>query len=90
MGTEKFKNKTKIILYYSFILANFVLPEVEETHFSEVLYVEKGPAEAETIINGYIAEAKDRGVTPTAGVKTFKNRCTTKRQVGGDKNTKGF
>merc|ERR1712080_62370 len=59
--------------------ANFVLPEVEETFFSNVIYTELSPLETAMIVSQYNMEAEEKGQNPACGVTTFKKRNSEKR-----------
>ena len=60
--------------------SNFVLPELEETFFSEVWYTELPPEEAHKVINMYNEEARSSGLTIMQGVRSFKHRNENKRR----------
>ena len=63
--------------------ANFVLPEIEETFFSSVLYTEMPPSETQMIIQMYNAEAVGLGQKATAGVVSFRSRNEQQRAEQG-------
>eukprot|EP00094_Tigriopus_californicus_P006584 TCALIF_06340-PA protein Name:"Similar to HNRNPUL1 Heterogeneous nuclear ribonucleoprotein U-like protein 1 (Homo sapiens)" AED:0.04 eAED:0.04 QI:0/0.57/0.37/0.87/0.85/1/8/0/1426 len=63
--------------------ANFVLPDLEETYFDEVLYTEMEPQDAQILVYQYNEEARRRGVDMTQSVKCFIQRNKDKRQTIG-------
>ena len=60
--------------------SNFVLPELEETFFSEVWYTELSPEESHKVVNRYNEEARSSGLTIMQGVRSFKHRNENKRR----------
>ena len=65
--------------------ANFVLPDFEETFFSEVFYTELSPEDTHAIVIQYNAEAISLGQNPTSAVSTFKARNEEQRARTGGK-----
>ena len=64
--------------------ANFVLPDIGETYFKEVLYTELGPQESATLVSQYNAEATAAGFSMTGGVKGFVKRNAKQREREGN------
>ena len=69
--------------------ANFVLPEIEETYATEVIYTELPPNEASNLVTRYNLEAEAMGVSQTSGVKNFVKRMTMTRMKLGATNVIG-
>ena len=59
--------------------ANFVLPEIEETYATEVIYTELPPNEASNLVTRYNLEAEAMGVSQQPGVRNFVKKCTITR-----------
>ena len=66
--------------------ANFVLPEIEETYATEVVYTELPPNEASNLVTRYNLEAEAMGVSQQPGVRNFVKKCTMARMKLGATN----